>query len=644
MRKTFRLLLWAMPMMLGLASCTSNDDNSVYPDEEGQEHEAVDTYNGVTYNYPVYVAEGVSYDMKLALEDYLPNIVNKVDEKTCMVVLSNYSDLDDATLEALYLKGAVIVLENPSRAKLDAFFKDHPGWVGNSEDEDLDNALLYAFDENDEFLVQNTSGTDMVINDDVEGSLVEDADGTMTYDPVLRSFGIHNDIYKMIGPMIAHLADDEIVEQEQAAARAFTRADDKDKDQTANLKNLAASYHKGETYSKPVDKRWRKIWFSDPDEFHAVCPITFSYTIYPIHVYQEEPGAGDYYAVNMTAQVSNNSMLMCGYGSNGEYYCGKYRVYHGAIRLRWCGAFGKSFKATSTLCKTVQFSDKAPVIYTAQASPSPETTINQKEYTSSSSHSFGFGISGEKSSTVSTGGEKSGAESGWKVGANANWNWSWSESTSWKIADTDITNTSTGFSPSWELKYNHLPQFKWSEDYGFDLGTSQAYRTLQSIHGTWIWYEADTPDTDQKDPYYIHLEAEAHFGFMSFWGTKADLDEVDWEVNVDDMIKLKPMIRYRSGFLKLKNDFTDKFISDIRVYAEGNDKPILQRAESYPAGSEISLGGFNSEKNIYVKFKAKASGGQTEEYVYNLNDNKTFKVRFKDTVTLYATNDFGVEK
>jgi hypothetical protein len=60
MRKTFRLLLWAMPMMLGLASCTSNDDNSVYPSEEGQEHEAVDTYNGVTYNYPVYVAEGVS--------------------------------------------------------------------------------------------------------------------------------------------------------------------------------------------------------------------------------------------------------------------------------------------------------------------------------------------------------------------------------------------------------------------------------------------------------------------------------------------------------------------------------------------------------------------------------------------------------
>ena len=104
------------------------------------------------------------------------------------------------------------------------------------------------------------------------------------------------------------------------------------------------------------------------------------------------------------------------------------------------------------------------------------------------------------------------------------------------------------------------------------------------------------------------------------------------------------MTRYRSGFLKLKNDFSDKFISDIRVYAEGNDKPVVERADSYPAGSEINLGGFNSEKNIYVKFKAKTSGGQTNEYVYNLNDNKTFKVRFKDTVTLYASNDFGVEK
>ena len=640
MRKKFRLLFWALPMMLGLASCTSNDDNYVYPYEESQEHVAVDTYDGVTYNYPVYVAEGVSYDMKLALEDYLPNIVNKVDEKTCMVVLSNYSDLDDATLEALYLKGAVIVLENPSRAKLDAFFKDHPGWVGNSEDEDLDNALLYAFDENDEFLVQNTSSTDMVINDDVEGSLVEDADGTMTYDPVLRSFGIHNDIYKMIGPMIAHLADDEVVEQEQAAARAFTRADDKD--QTANLKNLAASYHKGETYNQSVDKRWRKLWFSDPDEFHGICPITVSYTIYPIHVYQDEPGAGDYYAVNMTAQISNNSMLMCGYNGD-DYYCGKYRVYHGGVRLRWCGAYGKSFKVTSVLRKKGDTYDNAPVIYPAQANPSPETTVNQKEYTSSSSQSFGFGISGEKSSKATTG-DKNVAESGWKVGANANWKWDWSESTKWKIADTDVTNTSAGFAPSWELKYNHLPQFKWSEDYGFDLGTSQTYRTMQSIHGTWIWYEADTPDTDQETPYYIHFEALAHFGFMSFWGTKADLDEVDWEVKASDDIKLKPMIRYRSGFLKLKNDFTDKFISDVRVYAEGQDKPVLQRAESYPAGSEISLGGFNSEKNLYVKFKAKASGGQTEEYVYNLNDNKTFKVRFKDTVTLYATNDFGVEK
>ena len=621
-----------------LTSCTSNDDNYASAGEKDQEHDAVDTYEGVSYSYPVYVAEGVSYDMKFALEDYLPNIVNKVDENTRMVVLSNYNDLDDATLEALYLNGAVIALENPSRAKLDAFFKDRPDWYGNTDDEDIDNAILYAFDENDEFIVQNTNGTDMVINDDVDDSHVVDADDSQTYDPVLRNLGIHNDIYKMIGPMMAHFAGDE--QEELAAARALTRADDKDKDQAANLKNLAASYHKGETYNQKVDKTWRELWFSDPDVFHGICPITFSYTIYPIHVYQEEAGAGDYYAINMTAQVSNNSMLLSGYNGN---YCGKYRVYHGGVRLRWCGAFGKSFKATSTLCKTRNPNDKVNVIYTAQASPSPETTVNEKEYTSTSSHGFGFGISGEKTGKVSTG-KKEGTEAGWKVGANANFNWNWSESTKWKIADTDVTNTSMGFSPSWELKYNNLPKFKWSEEYGFDLGTSQTYRTLQSIHGTWIWYEADTPDTDQETPYYIHAEAEAHFGFMSFWGTERDLKELDWEVKVDDYLKLKPMLRYRSGFLKLKNDFTDKFISDIRVYAEGNDKPVVERADSYPAGSEINLGGFNSEKNIYVKFKAKNSGGQTDEYVYNLNGNKTFKVRFKDTVTLYASNDFGADK
>ena len=117
-----------------LTSCTSNDDNYASAGEKDQEHDAVDTYEGVSYSYPVYVAEGVSYDMKFALEDYLPNIVNKVDENTRMVVLSNYNDLDDATLETLYYNGAIIALENPSRAKLDAFFKDRPDWYGNTDD------------------------------------------------------------------------------------------------------------------------------------------------------------------------------------------------------------------------------------------------------------------------------------------------------------------------------------------------------------------------------------------------------------------------------------------------------------------------------------------------------------------------------
>ena len=219
-----------------------------------------------------------------------------------------------------------------------------------------------------------------------------------------------------------------------------------------------------------------------------------------------------------------------------------------------------------------------------------------------------------------------------------NFGWSWSDTKSWSVKDVDVENTTANSTAAWTLIYNELPQFKFSEDYGFDLGNSRAYRSSMQLHGSWVWYIPDMPYDTDAEPLRIKIEAEGNYGFMNFWGTKADLNTHSWTCSFTDIKAMPKMVNYKAGHLILKNN-TGKYISNIMVYNGAGQLLVHEKMfqNNYPDGTDIKLGAYKCSEDIIVKFKM---DGKT--YVYNLNPY--IKTIFKEEVTIYAANDFKVEE
>ena len=104
------------------------------------------------------------------------------------------------------------------------------------------------------------------------------------------------------------------------------------------------------------------------------------------------------------------------------------------------------------------------------------------------------------------------------------------------------------------------------------------------------------------------------------------------------MPNMPKIANYKAGNIILKND-TTKFISNIMIYNKDGKEMISKYRfqNSYPAGQEIKLGAFRCTDDLIVKFKM---DGKT--YVYKQNDY--VKPIFKESVTLYVTNDFKKEE
>ena len=206
------------------------------------------------------------------------------------------------------------------------------------------------------------------------------------------------------------------------------------------------------------------------------------------------------------------------------------------------------------------------------------------------------------------------------------------------MKDVDVENRTANSTAAWALTYNELPKYEYSEEKGFNLGNSRAYRSSMQLHGSWVWYIPDMPDDTETEPLRVKVEVEGNYGFMKWWGSKADLDTYSWTCSYTDIKTMPKMVNVKAGNLVLKNNTQGKFISNIMVYNEAG-KPIVPASvfqNNYPSGTDIKLGAYNCQENLMVKFKM---DGKT--YKYTLNPY--IKTVFKDNVILYAANDFTEE-
>jgi len=622
MKKIIERLFCAILICASLVELTSCD--KLFPVQEinPQDIDLADLEWDLDFPYEVYMSAGAAQELKDAYADFIEAPVSALTDDTYMVILDHLSDLPEAQLVELYLNDVVIAVLNPVQAEFKALFEKYPEMGYFLENDGIDGAKLvavsswnnglYIIPDEAQFMERYSFETDhpTVPNpaDAAAGEYDPDEPPTYTYEE-----GLAYDLaYFFFGAFL----EDLLVQRALYEAEGVKTKAGSD-NTNASIKKMAGKAH---VFSEGVFSI-NEVYFRTSYRFNGCAPVTVSYDVYPIHVYEGEIGAGDYYFMDMTANVANDKMFQ----GKSSYWTGGFPV-----KIRWCGAYAKTFKVSSTLVNNKNNQQVAGVSFPAEGFPFPETIINNTNYSKTKTFNIGTGVSGNL-------GAKKGKGMAGGGSVNVNAGWSWSDSKSWSVKDVDVENRTFNSTAAWALTFNELPKYDFPEEYGFDLGNSRAFRSSMQLHGSWVWFIPDTPDDTDTEPLRIKVDVEGNYGFMRFFTTKVDLETFSWTCRYTDYQMMPKMENSRAGHLILKNN-TGKYISNIMIYNSKN-QPLVPKENfqnNYPDGTSIKLGAYKCTEDIIVKFKM---DGQT--YVYNLN--QYVKTIFKDDVTLYAANDFKAE-
>lgn len=631
----------------GLASCGENADNPVNPNPSEINPEDVNLFEfDWDFDLPggFYLSSGAYAELKETLSDLTaeePQMA--INDNTYLVILDKVSDLPGDRLVELYQDGVTIGFSHPKKAEIDALYEKYPELGYYCNDDDIDRSLLFAISsfnngsyiipDPEKFKEQFTVESDNTDPTDPTDPGAGDPNEPIVYTPD----DDHSLLYFYYGMFLQDLTSEQAkYDDEVAQARAMNRAGEKEDKLSAQIKRAEGMVHIGKAGVIEINQ----TYFRSSYNHKGKAVVNLCCDVYPLHVYEGENGAGDYYFMDMTASINNETM----YKGKGSYWTG------GApVKIRWCGAYATKFRASSTLINANDDKEVANAMFTAEGFPIPSTVIKNVNHQESKNFTIGCGISGGYdggSSSESKPGEagqdptveKLTSEGSWGIKASVNPSWSWTDTKKWDVKDVDIENQTTGNSAAWALIYNNLPEFKYSEESSFKEGDSRAFRSTTTIRGSWVWYIPNVRDDSQPTPRRLKMEASADYGFQRFWFGYVTLKEFKWNAKWNHIFTLPTIANYRAGNLILKNDAT-KFISNIMVYNKDGKELISKYRfqNSYPAGQEIKLGAFKCTNDLIVKFKM---DGKT--YVYKKNDGYV-KPIFKDNVTLYATEDFKEE-
>ena len=610
MRKLFRNFLMLVPFALGMISCVDNSDNPVAdtPTENGEGTEKFEPE--VLLQGKVYLADGLADYLKQAFEWGVSDVSSTPENDADFVLVAKLTDVSEEYLKQVCSNGGVIAVLYPDATELEAY-RDSHDWLDidtNNVDSDL---MLFAFNNDDSYYY-------------IKNPLVDE-----DFDPILLQMMAAEYNYIYIASMLNDVME-YIMSNGTAAARKAPA------NEKAKMEEFAGHKHEHVYQSFLVSHTFRQLLWSDPDKIEGAFSMTTDYDIYTVHVYEGEPGAGDYYGVKMTATISS-----------GDMWKGKGWNKHGGVYVRWCGAYTTDFYAESHLTSK-KSTDNADWIedtndhisFTANGSPSPETTVGKTSYEDKNSFSL--------SMSHSIGGKAGVNDKGTEAGLNIDLlsvkeGWEWSHSEKRDISDVDILNEKkNGNWARWHLAFNNLPEFKWSEDYGFNIKNNQAARSSMSIHGVWLWYDNTGKDNESKKPYALCTWMRADFGIQSFKTTYADHETSSIVKDYRDSRLMPSVVNTTGGYIKLKNDLrNDSTISNVVVSRADNGKKITEFENTIPNGGEQVLGFFNSNHEYMVTFKGKSSSGGQRNYKYTLNPS--VKVSHKQTTTVYANSDFDVE-
>ena len=351
MKQTIRLLLMALPMLLGLVSCSTNDnpvdDNTTVIDPGNAEFNPE-----VLTMSTLYVSDGVDVDLHQAFKwACATESSNPADG--WVLVLNKLTDVSEDVLKNLLetpSANTLICLVNPVKAEIEAYSEGHDWFNINVEDVG-DNLLLFCF---------NSAGYRYFVNN------LEEPENS---DPILLNMTLAQDYYMAISASLSDYA----YRQQNGG---------KEDDNAKKMENFATHYPIAVTRTlRNLSHTFREVLWSDADKLTGTVSMSAIYDVYVVHVYEDQIGAGDYYGVKMKASVASAGM-----------WKGKGWNRHGGTYVRWCGAYCKQFYVESRLVT----SDKADwyenlndrLSFTQGGYPSPATTQGETVYEDTNSFSL----------------------------------------------------------------------------------------------------------------------------------------------------------------------------------------------------------------------------------------------------------------
>lgn len=605
MKQTKKLwMLLALTMLMGLASCTVNDN----PVDNDQVTTDVDPTSVNEFkpevlaaSTPLWVASDVDADLTQAF-NWATAIHETAQGAAGIYVVNKLTDISEDILQKALddedVTDWLICVVNPDKAEFEAYAASHD-WFDVEADNVTDSTFIYGFNaENRRYIIQKPVTE--------EGA-----------DPVLENINRAQNYYVYISAMLSDFD-------------SHIQAGSKDKeDGKTEMEDFASHYHYAVTKTFSVDQTFREVLWSSADKLKGSFTATANYDIYMVHVYEGEPGEGDYYGVRMTASIASADMWK-GKGDNT----------HGGVHVRWCGAYCTDFFAVAHIVSGTpsnynwdeDTSDK--IIFTAGGFPSPSTTTGSTTYQDKNS----FSLSMSQSIGGSVGKNSKGTSKGIEAQFSFSESWEWSHTETRDINDVDIINVSRGNIAGWQLQFNNLPEYKFSESKGFKEGDNKAARGTMEIHGSWLWYDKTGKDNQDRTPWVLCTWLEGRYEIQSFITTEADLDKTKIVGADKFIIQLPKMVNATAGQLKIKNDLPDGMtLSNVKVYTTDGTE-VNEFENTVPNGGEQVLGAFNTNYQYIVTFKGRTRDGETSYYKYTLNPS--IKLNHKALTTIYANSDF----
>ncbi len=589
MKRFLLQLMLALPMLLGLASCSDNDDNNsggTTPD--GSSTQVTVFQDWRSSQVPTYIdaaISGVDEDFTSVLGKQFSTATDLASARLAIVSADRLT-ADAAALKSVYDAGGIIAVIHPTEAQLNPLLEtlggEHylPTYDGYG-------ILVYAFDNGYHHytMLEEDPTQDTDQDDEVQEMSQEDWEALQKADQgpdgsedFFRRHSLHysdndpdfNENYYQIhvAPFVEWV-DERLVSE----AKAPTRGSNDD------AKDALSEYYCEFRTEFPIQLNHQIdcALGSNPDNLDKSGLAIVNYKIYPFYVLSCNPGdaPGDYYIVKGTVNVQNDRLW------------GPYAEGHGACNDRVIGYFMRNVQFDYLLRNLNGSAIDGLELFQY---PTPTTTEGSKTYTVGSMWNIGGSLS--------------------TADAGFNFGYSHTNTTSETLSDIKVEQTSNG--P--DITYKYITQNLNPSNRDFDK-LDRDYPSLCRGNfiatNYWVWKipHGKSNVTDGSTvKFKMTIRFSGQWGSYNWWrGASWGYDKTfgnDLGTRSETQTIYAPK-RQPFGVLALKNA-ANNTVADIKIWRQSDAadaKPFATIQSSYNvnevAKTKLPTGKYRLEWNTY---------------------------------------------